>query len=115
MSHFQQAAIVESGSGANGRYVKWADGTMICWSSSLSLTADATTGSGSIFRSAETTWTLPASFVDTNYAVHPCGVGAATHWCNARADTTSAAVFVTFAAASTAARPVRLTAIGRWF
>lgn len=25
------SAVIESGENANGRYIKWADGTMICW------------------------------------------------------------------------------------
>lgn len=51
------APIVESGSNANGNYIKYADGTMVCYKSSF-----APSDAGGYYD-----WTLPASFIDTSY------------------------------------------------
>ena len=53
-------AIIERGSNANGEYVKFADGTMICVSTNRSL----------VFENASnmrTTWTYPASFASISF------------------------------------------------
>ncbi|WP_245449309.1 phage tail protein [Ensifer sp. NM-2] len=49
--------IIERGSNANGEYVRFADGTQICWT--FSLTANPTVDS-------VVTWTLPAAVSGTN-------------------------------------------------
>ena len=55
-------AIIERGSNANGEFVKYADGTQICWVSPLTLTqANADRMSAD--------WTFPASFINTNTSV----------------------------------------------
>ena len=57
-------AIMESGSNANGDYVKYADGTMICTRTRSG--GDITTASGSIFvSSSDLIWNFPASFSST--------------------------------------------------
>jgi len=50
-------AIIERGSNANGEFVKYADGTMIC----THLISESRSSSGV----HKTDWTLPAAFVDT--------------------------------------------------
>ena len=47
-----------SGSNANGKYIKYGDGTMICWSPVLSTTAGNSA-----------TWTFPVAFIDTTTVV----------------------------------------------
>ena len=54
--------IEESGSNENGRFVKYADGTMQCYQS-ISDLGGVNNGSGAIFRSDIFTWTYPASFI----------------------------------------------------
>ena len=49
-------AIIERDTNANGEYVKYADGTLICWQRNISADWPSTR-------------TLPASFVDTNYNI----------------------------------------------
>lgn len=46
------APIVESGSNANGEYIKYADGTMICTRTN-SFSSSASTSYGSLFRSGQ--------------------------------------------------------------
>lgn len=117
MSSLGSVSIAASGSDANGRWVRWADGTQICWSSSLSLTADATSAAGSLYQSTEQTWTLPGGgFIDTNYAVTGTNLGSVvSHFCVGRHDTTTAAKFAVWAPTSISGRPVRLMAVGRWY
>jgi hypothetical protein len=106
-------AVVERGAGANGEFVKFVDGTQVCWRAGLSAAA-VTTGEGALFRSGDVTWTYPASF-----AAAPVVTGSAD----------DAGVWVTTAvpgagscglrllAATTrgAATAFRAMAVGRWF
>lgn len=57
-------AITEAGSNANGSYVRWADGTQICWSPDLTFGA-ATIAQGAGYRSDTVAWTFPAAFAST--------------------------------------------------
>ncbi|MHA6128928.1 hypothetical protein ACX3YD_22535 [Pseudomonas fluorescens group sp. PF-1] len=62
--HYSPAigTIIASGSNANGKYTKWADGTMIC---EFSSTSSFTTSSafGALFQSGAANYTYPAAFV----------------------------------------------------
>lgn len=52
-SNFEECNnIIESGSNANGKYVKYSDGTMICYKT-LTGTTDITTAWGSLYTSAD--------------------------------------------------------------
>lgn len=61
-------AIIESGSNANGRYVKYADGTMICYRSdsiaSIVNTTSYTIQGVTVYRN-EFSWTFPSAFSST--------------------------------------------------
>lgn len=101
--------VVERGSNANGEYVRFADGTQICWIGS------------SFTRVAQVTWTFPASFVSTPQltasvddspapayyfiAVSVPSPSAATLYRHRRGDL----------ATTTDAFYIRAIAIGRWF
>lgn len=62
-------AIIERGSNANGEYVRFADGTQICYGTDASLTT-ADTAEGSFFRNLNpTTLNYPASFIIAPHAV----------------------------------------------
>ena len=67
-------AIVESGSNANGYYVKLADGTMFC-SALLELDGVVVTNDdGTILA-----WALPATYIDTNYKLFCAAIGYASN------------------------------------
>lgn len=53
-------SIIEQGSNANGRYTKWADGTMLCWQVSNLGTVTVAQNDNSIV-----SWAFPAAFVTT--------------------------------------------------
>jgi hypothetical protein len=54
-------AILETGTNANGRFTRHADGRQIC-EHTLTATGGATTADGALFRSATVPWTFPAAF-----------------------------------------------------
>lgn len=58
-----EGSVFESGSNANGEYVRFADGTQICWRDGATATMMAATTM--LFN-----WTLPASFSDDKYMSH---------------------------------------------
>ncbi|MFN6978264.1 MAG: hypothetical protein ACK4OP_09085 [Gemmobacter sp.] len=97
-------AVIERGSNANGEYVRFADGTLIC---TRTLTASA---------SAATTWTFPSAFAAAPVV---CGAAVATVLAAVCLDSaptaTSVALSVRDSANARRADSVRLTAIGRWF
>lgn len=56
--------VAMSGSGPSGRWVRFADGTQICWISTTRTDIAITIPYGPLFTS-EWTWTYPAAFNDT--------------------------------------------------
>ena len=67
-------AIIESGSNANGYYVKLADGTMFC-SALLELDGVVVTNDdGTILA-----WAFPATYIDTNYKLFCAAIGYASN------------------------------------
>lgn len=107
-----QQGIV-SGSNANGSYIKYPDGTMICRAKILTLT---TAGAGNWV------WTFPAPFISTDISVPPqMGVGADGIPRLAKINGLNVAyveyIFYTLAgaaAASTTISNLHLLAVGRW-
>ena len=65
------SSIVENGSNSNGKFTKFADGTMICLMDETLTTPAVTTdiGNGGQVRSNNYTQSLPANFTDTSYQV----------------------------------------------
>lgn len=112
-------AIVERGSNANGEYVKFADGTLICWTSPSAASADMTTTvatGGGYQSSGLTTVTFPAPFVGIP-AVVPCGryVTGARGWVTINSIAQS--IFNCIAHAFTNVATIQMTyiATGRWY
>jgi hypothetical protein len=108
-------AIVERGSGANGEYVKYADGTMICTLTDTT-SPNSNTALGNIFQSsAVRTWTFPATFAAN--PVVSVTVQNAARWGTASTISTTAMTYSHFSATTSASttQVTFLTAIGRWF
>jgi hypothetical protein len=108
-------AIVERGSNANGEYIKFADGTLICTRNvTINLLISSALAGG--FRSSGQGWTYPAGFT-----VAPSVSGALTTLngmgVSFSAPGTASASFVATAVTSQAAADVgfNLQAIGRWY
>jgi len=99
------SAVIETGSGANGSYTKFADGTLICQISGLA------TANG-----APTTWTLPENFVNTAYSVTVTVVGASPAIATISAQTAGSVDVESFDVTGhdSVTPTVTLIAIGRW-
>lgn len=108
-------AIVERGSNANGEYVRFADGTQICTSSTIAIPA-TNIALGSVFRSETVIWTFPASFVAGSTPVVTGEAQALHHWITPNLHGNNTAAFRVMSAVPNSAEVlVQLTAIGRWF
>lgn len=65
--------IVESGENENGRWIKWADGTLICNGTIRNVTTPANSGTSAMI-------TLPTSFLEAQYNVHIQMVQGQSYW-----------------------------------
>jgi hypothetical protein len=102
-------AIIQRGSNANGEFVKYADGTMLCWRGATAVTTD----SASAF-----SWTPPASFSPDQLDSRIVAIGS-------RDTGTGGVVLAQIAGTGVALRfragivntsiTVTVQAIGRWF
>ena len=108
-------AIIERGSNANGEYVRFADGTQICVSPTL--TVDVTTAAGAIYGTSDVqNTTLPAAFVSTAGAVASvCAANTENAWGAARPLSTSTVSWRAWRTSAVTGQQFRLLAIGRWF
>lgn len=96
-------AVIESGSNANGSYVRFADGTQIC--------SHRLTGSAS-----GATWTFPAAFAEApRVAGIPMVGGLARTSTVGGINTTRAIYFVWNVSGSASSDPSDVMALGRWF
>ena len=105
-------ALLERGGNANGQYVRYADGTQICWNIPPAQTC--TVAIGSMFTNgADLTWTFPAAF-----SVTPNCMGNGGDLYRSVGGYSSSTVFTyrikNPVSATTAVFP-HLLAIGRWF
>lgn len=107
-------AVIETGSNANGRYVRFADGTQIC---THELTpGDPTEAVGSLFWGAVANWTFPAAFASTVGMVASGEVRTSLSiWAKVRTTAAGgAAVRLMSANANTGPFIAAVSAIGRW-
>jgi hypothetical protein len=99
-------AIIERGSNANGDYVRYADGTQICWRS------------GDTGGAAAVTRTFPAAFVNTDVTASPTIRGSTTGsslLAKSGIPTATTCEFVTVSGTTITALSFNWSAIGRWF
>jgi len=109
-------AIIERGSNANGVYIKYADGTMICtWVDTTGIVC--ATASGSLFTAAaNSTWTFPAAFSTTTGVVLSGTSTSTVRWIVFGTLTTSTVTYNNFSPSSSGSAVVaRMMAIGTWY
>jgi hypothetical protein len=118
----QETSIEESGSNANGSYIKFGDGTMICWQK-YSYTVPSLPAWGSVFSSGDSDPLpppFPASFTSAPDVIRSANQVGANYWIttaagNATSSTQAQRCQVTRATAATNLLVhISLTAIGRW-
>ena len=114
-------AIVQRGSNGNGEFVRFADGTQICWNTVNMSAVDATAAAGSLFATATRTWNSPASFSSAptlsgtghrSNEVVMSGVSFRTAPTNSAIDWF---LWLTESSTHSGYRGASLMAVGRWF
>lgn len=109
-------AIVEQGANSNGRYVKWADGTMICYIGDT-VGGTTSTASGSVFLNDETSaWTFPAAFAGTADIAGFASPKATSRWATMRAMSTTTGTIRQYSSVTSATTVTCFAfGIGRWY
>jgi hypothetical protein len=109
--------VIERGSNANGAFVKYADGTMICTNSSDTI-INASGAAGNVFLSGDATFTFPSTFVAEPIVATGlkwAGGTANTAWGMIRSVSATSVVLQVYSHGSAGQGMNRYTAIGRWF
>lgn len=109
-------AVIDRGSNANGEYVRFADGTQICWAGRALTVTTAAAGSIHVDGSpANGLWAYPAAFISSPNT--HCNARHGGMWANALVATANSvtSVVMSTVARSSVAVNVAFTAIGRWF
>ena len=110
-------AVIESGSNANGKYVRLADGTQICFVQ-LTAAGNISTAYGSVYTTGTKGWTFPAAFVavPSTTVSESSGVGDCWGGLGVASSTTTNTTFQLLRAGPFSAVPTAaLTAVGRWY
>lgn len=114
-------ALIESGSNANGDYMRFADGTQICWYLKLLTTEPVQTAAGPLFVANLQNWTYPAAFASVSPRVSGMGRrsnSSVVAGVSIRNITQYACDYLFWLSESSAAnsgfRGAYVTAIGRW-
>ena len=108
-------AIIESGYNTNGKYTKYADGTMICTTTATDGGTTLNIVAGDYYRNSGVLAYLPGTFIDTSYSVSNNSTnGLSRVSINA---TNSLAVTQLSKTSFTPSAPItcHVTVIGRWF
>lgn len=105
------------GSTSRGSYIRYPDGTLICYIGNIECTTSCTIQAGSVYRTASQAWVFPVSFkyvpavtssISGNLGYGWSGLGDA-------ANGNTQASFVAYSPTSSSAKPkLALIAIGRW-
>jgi hypothetical protein len=97
-----------------GQYIRYADGTQICWSYNAGDLASSS-ASGNVFRTTtEVTWTFPVAFIEA--PVVTVSTDIASRWGAVGAVTSTTVDFRQYSAVTAAATvATKIVAVGRWF
>ncbi|VDC33183.1 DUF2793 domain-containing protein [Pseudogemmobacter humi] len=107
-------AVIERGANANGDYIRFTDGTQICWRGNLSV-ANVSTALGAGFTSPALTWTFPQPFLTGSAPVVSGMADAAECWLShAAPGAASVGLRVLGLVSKTGAVTLRAMAVGRW-
>ena len=106
-------AVIERGEDAAGEWVRFADGTQICWSPQL--TVDVTITAGAIYRSSSVSWTFPKPFSEVPALIQGRQNHSTVYWTVPGVSTTTSGEGCAFSYQSITNRAINLVAIGRWY
>ncbi len=109
-------AIIERGSNANGEYIKFADGTMICQHTISWVTGVNFLINSVYISSSSTTWTFPATFSSPPQPVPSMSSSSRIVLSASSSLTTSADIVAAYwQSLPSTTLTIDVTAIGRWF
>lgn len=117
VSGIPTGAVIESGTNANGFYIKWADGTMMCRHISGS-TITNNAGAGGVYYSGAVTFPFPVVFAGNTPCVSLGALTANNYFCSAAVEGPTNTTAVTTRLISyipNATGYLCYTAFGRWF
>ncbi|WP_370204645.1 hypothetical protein [Pararhodobacter marinus] len=114
-------ALIERGSNGNGSFVRFADGTQLCWRSIDDTTTAWSVAEGALFRrSSPVTWVYPAAFAGAPSVMATAHIG--NEWiagCRPRSVPEAGSVLLlpwsSSAPGSSTTKTIFATALGRWF
>jgi hypothetical protein len=117
MPSFGSRLVFERGSNGNGDYVKFADGTMICWITAGSDMTATTTAVGSGYQAPSTSsYTFPAAFTSAPTVTATALFSSVSRgWLSLVSITTSAVSLMPHSFVSGALLRPHIVAVGRWF
>lgn len=108
-------AVDSQGSNANGYWIKFASGLMICYQT-MTGSYGTPTSWGSGYTSAAIAWTFPVAFYEAPEISGNVLGGGSTFWVGSDTCSTTVGSFVLlrFATLANASRTIKVVAIGRW-
>lgn len=104
--------VPETGTNANGNYVKYEDGTLICWNF-YQASIDVTTLTDMLYRGSQY-WTFPYPFIDTNYCISGTSNAINGTIGNLTGASATGTTFYVISSRSATSRDARIIAIGKW-
>jgi hypothetical protein len=109
-------AVIERGSNANGDYVRFADGTQLCWHTLMLGAINVAEGAG-FASAAAVNWTFPAGFAaGTKAAITGASTNIGRAWLSPFSSNNAACSVLGLRLLSTSSSSeFRVTALGRWF
>ena len=105
--------VIERGENANGEFVRFADGTQICWSPEF--VADADLAAGAIFRSPPVDWTFPLAFFEEPALSQGRQNHSTDYWTVPGLATSTTATGCAMSYRQINSRTINLVAFGRWY
>lgn len=107
--------VVESGSNGNGWYVKFDDGTLICYQSMHKATGAISNVAGSLFRSGNLEWIFPHQFTSYSTVSITGSTRIWSKWVTTNGNDFDRARMIQWShVSSTGVEPMSLMAVGRW-
>lgn len=106
--------LVESGSNANGHYMRWSDGRQECWG--MEISQNANTSDGIVYRSSSERVDYPKSFSNDYPVFVNARVLSINRWANATGTNVSYASVTQYSskASGSSSFTTELHAVGRW-
>ncbi|WPK10604.1 phage tail protein [Lysinibacillus louembei] len=91
LNYVNNGIIIESGENANGRYIKFADGTLICITNNLQCpSVNTQIPNSGLYRSDSLSWTFPAVFINVASIAMRVTMGASSSWATIGGQATTA-------------------------